>query len=198
MFRIIVNKEDLNKILSSIDKIDALVKGFKETIPETSAREFSSMLMRNITTQKFGDFGHPHDNWKKKKRNSDLYWLMLGTALKSIGPKKLISTKAYAKWFVGFVNFSGAASVASSPSRRAVRQTIQQRNRMDLIKERVKRLRETTAPVSRQLSPDQMARIGKGYVPPSKSNTQTLAAGTTPNFGHARPRIIKRLDEDNG
>jgi hypothetical protein len=107
MVKIAVDRTDLAKILAAIDRVKQVVLSMAALIPEESAREFSDQLKSNITSQKYGDFGNPHTNWKKGSQNEGMYWLWLGTVLKSITPFKLNSPAGFMRWFVG-LKYSGA------------------------------------------------------------------------------------------
>jgi hypothetical protein len=117
MIEVKVNQSDFDRVINAINGIERVVLNLKDSITEESAREFSDALKQNITSQKFGDFGAPHKDWKKGQSNEDKYWLWLGTALKSISPKKLFSRATISKWFVGF-DYGGGSSVGPTVSKR--------------------------------------------------------------------------------
>lgn len=114
MIEVVVNQTDFDRVINAINRIEKVVLNFKDSITEESAREFSDALKQNVASQKFGDFGAPHGNWKKGQPNADKYWEWLGTALKSIKPNKLKSTADFSKWFVGFEYGGGSSAVGGS------------------------------------------------------------------------------------
>lgn len=116
MIEVKVDQADFDRIINAINGIERVVLNLKDSIPEESAREFSDDLKQNIASQKFGDFGTPHTNWKKGLSTEGKYWLWLGTALKSIKPTKLKSTADFSKWFVGF-DYTGGSSVGGRGTR---------------------------------------------------------------------------------
>jgi len=114
MIEVTVNQADFDRVINAINRIEKVVLNFKDSITEESAREFSDALKQNVTSQKFGDFGAPHGDWKKGQSSADKYWLWLGTVLKSIKPNKLKSTADFSKWFVGFEYGGGSSAVGGT------------------------------------------------------------------------------------
>lgn len=114
MLEVVINQSDFDRILRAIDTIENIVIGFRDTIPEESAREFSDEVTKNIISQKFGDFGAPHEKWKKNQPNEEAHWLWLGTSLKSLAAKRLVGSSDVVKWFVGF-DYQGGSIAPSVP-----------------------------------------------------------------------------------
>lgn len=123
MIEVTVNQGDFDRVISAINRIEKVVLNFKDSITEESAREFSDSLKQNVASQKFGDFGAPHKDWKKGQTNADKYWEWLGTALKSIKPNKLKSTADISKWFVGF-EYGGGSSAGGGTKRTIIKKPV--------------------------------------------------------------------------
>jgi hypothetical protein len=88
-------------------------------ITEESAREFADILRTNIVTQKYKDFGAERNSrWKKNQQAENMYWLWLGTVLKSIKAWNIYSSSQLISWFVG-MQYAGGGSAGGS-SRRIV------------------------------------------------------------------------------
>jgi hypothetical protein len=161
MIQVLINQEDFIRVDRALDAVEKVVLGLKDSIPEECAREFSNELVSNITSQRFGDFGAKRTSkWKKGLIHAGDYWLYLGTALKSIKPRKLASTVGVSKWFVGFEYKGGTVGG---------KEGLTNRSRLDLIKDRVKKLKESqsSSPVTK-VDP-------KGYTLQKKTFGRTLS-----------------------
>lgn len=116
MVKIEINQKDLNTVLEALENIKKLAMYDALAIAEESAREYSAQVKKNITTQKYGDFGVPHKDWKKKSgQTASLFWYWLGTTLKAIAPKRIRRTPNESVWRVGmYGNFGGGVSPSSA------------------------------------------------------------------------------------
>jgi hypothetical protein len=211
MMKIEVNKADLNRIFGAIDKVKAIALDMTRRIPEDSAKEFADILRSNIVSQKYGDFGHPRgdSSWKKNLDNSGLYWLWLGTVLKSIKPWNVMSTASMVKWFVG-IQYSGgspsttSASVAKVTAKGKKVKTgavIMKKGARTVVPSTVTRLTPQQVRVKNILQEREMSRKAAetgvrhidptGYVPQTKASGTQLAGGKTFSFG--KERIKKRI-----
>jgi len=122
MVKVEVNKADLNKILSAIEKIKGIVLSQALLIPEESAKEFADVLKQNIDTQKYGDFQQPRKStWKNAyPETADLFWVWLKTAYNSLTAKKVSSTASQISWRVGFGSFLSKTSSAIATKKKAI------------------------------------------------------------------------------
>jgi hypothetical protein len=174
-----LNETEFNNIISAIDGIKNIVMGLCDSIPEESAREFANQIKSNITTQRFGDFGFPHKDWKKGLPNEDKFWLLLGTVYKSIKPMELSGTADMTKWFVGMEYSGGAGGSTPKTGKRTI---INKKLKAKETKSRKPRTpKEPKEPKVKRIDP-------KGYILQKKSFSQTLGGGKEIDLGHAGPR----------
>lgn len=115
MVKIEINQRDLGNILEALEKLKKLAMFDALAIAEESAREYSAQVKKNISSQKYGDFGVPHKDWKKKSgQTANMFWYWLGTTLKAISPKRIRRTPTESVWRVGmYGNFGGSVSPSS-------------------------------------------------------------------------------------
>jgi hypothetical protein len=190
MISIKVDPKDLARIMAAIDRVSAIVAALAKTIPEESAREFADILRNNITTQKYGDFGHPHGKWKKGLANEGAYWLWLGTVLKSIQPWNVQSTAQVIKWFVG-LKYTGGTSVSSGKKRATTKKTtVKKEKKLTAAQQKTKKALQE----SRTNSAVRRVDIS-GYRPQEKRNAGTLFGGGK-SFTFGKEPIKKRMLSD--
>ena len=196
MFNITVDKADLAKVLAAIDRVGQVVKALAKSIPEESAREFADLLRSNITNQKYGDFGHPHADWKKGQPNEGMYWLWLGTLLKSIQPWNLQSSADIIKWFVG-LKYGGSSIPSITSAKRKILAakpktlTPQQLRTKEVLRERLM-ARKAAATGVKHISPE-------GYILQRKNTVGTqLAGGKSVSLGKEirKKRILSDTSSD--
>jgi hypothetical protein len=193
MVKISVNRSDLTRILAAIDRVAAVVNAYSKSIPEESAREYTDTIKSNITTQKYGDFGKPHKKWKKGSANESMYWLWLGTVLKSITPSQLNSPAGFIRWFVGIKSTgTGLANPSSGTTATANKRIIvkpklnpQQQRTKSMLKEQAEARKAASTGV-KVFSKEEIA----AYRPQSGKKTGTMLAGAkTLTLGH---QVIQR------
>lgn len=124
MVKVSVSKTDLNKIMTALASIKKIVHGQALLIAEECAREYTDLLRENISSQKHGDFGHPHSgSWKDSFATKDDYWNWLGTVYKSIKAVDFGSTAQKARWRVGFSGFTGGTIPATTVTKTTTAKT---------------------------------------------------------------------------
>ena len=120
MVKIQVNQKDLINILEALEKVKKVAMYDALAVAEESAREYSAQVKKNITSQKYGDFGVPHKDWKKKAgQTASLFWYWLGTTFKAIAPKRIRRTHNESVWRVGMYGTFGGGVSGSSASKAA-------------------------------------------------------------------------------
>jgi hypothetical protein len=104
LINIQINKTDLDKVLLAFDKVEKSVqRAALRTMTKEAAMEYADKVKENILTQEYGDFGHPHKEWKKNLPHADDYWILLGTVLNSIQVRPVgMSPKMGVTYKVGF------------------------------------------------------------------------------------------------
>ena len=199
MVKITVDRNDLLKIFAAIDRVASVVNAYAKSIPEEGAKEYADQVKSNITSQKYGDFGKPHTDWKKKDKNENMYWLWLGTVLKSIDARKLNSPSGFVKWFVGIYSTGVGLSNAPTGSRKNKVVRTNSTKKANVLIKNGKRFETKTKPttVSSKVSADKHPPGTKiwskadiaGYKPQQKTYGTHYAGASTITLGH---QVIQR------
>jgi len=202
MVKMTVDKNDLLKILAAIDRVVEVVNAYAKSIPEDSAKEYADQVKSNITSQKYKDFGKPHADWKKNDKNKDMYWLWLGTVLKSIDARKLNSPSAVVKWFAGIYSTGVSLSNAPAGSKQNKASGANKSNKVFIkngkrvepkakTKTTSKRVAKVKHPPGTKIwTKEEIAK----YKPPERKQGTILAGTKTITLGHQA--IIKKILSD--
>jgi hypothetical protein len=145
MVKISINKVDLDHVLSALERVKRIAETDALVIAEESAREFSSQIKKNVASQKFGDFGHPHKDWKKKvKDTNNRFWYWLGGVFRAVSPKKIRRSNRESVWRVGFYGGVGGSAPTTSTAS-TVKKVLSDEERKAIIKEAVAKRKEAAA-----------------------------------------------------
>lgn len=113
MFKVEVNKVQLDHIFACLANLDALVTTtIHKNLPEQCAREFASLLKTNIagSSKYAGEFA-ALGSWKKNESNPGSFWLWTGQAMSEVSPKMIDPDTWFAGWGAGKSTL-GASTVA--------------------------------------------------------------------------------------
>jgi hypothetical protein len=102
MVRVEVNKKDLNHLFACLDKLGEVVKTQYRDIPQQSAREFATLLKRNIRSQKYMGGYLALGDWKKGERNASKFWMWHEEAVGKINFQQISDDSQTNMWFAGF------------------------------------------------------------------------------------------------